>query len=199
MTAFGASAGSASSIECIASQINNSATTRNASQFPSVLRDDFTPPVRERRRGDQHPRDQPRDDAGPRFGARQVLFGDRRRDAERDGADGCDEEAEAEEEVEAAALGREADAGEQREQSAGEGAGRLQDELQVRQRVCRVRLRVREEDGERTAEHGEEQRLAEQPAVVRVARARASRSLSARMREPMRRCRPGSSSSTTIP
>ena len=172
MAALGASAGSASSIECIASQINISATTRNASQFPSVLRDDATRPCANgaaaisthaisRVTMPAH--------ASARVSSRS---GDRRRDAERGGADGRDEEAEAEEQVEAAALGREADAREQREQPAGQCAGRLQDELQVRQRVCRMRLRVREEDGERTAEHGEEQRLAEQPAVVRVARAR---------------------------
>jgi hypothetical protein len=124
---------------------------------------------RERRSRDQCPGDQARDDAGPCFCARQFLLGDRRREAERHRRSGRDEEAQAEQEVEPSPLGCETGSGEQRDETAGQRARRLQNEPEVRQLIARMELRMREEERERRTQEGEEEALAEQPSLIGIA------------------------------
>ena len=125
----------------------------------------FRPSVGERRAGDQRPREELPDDVRPALRAVDSLTAEHRRHGERERRQGGDEEAAREQEVAAASFDGVADAGEKRDQSAGEADGRLQHEAELRERPVRGQALLRDEQRKRRPEEPEQQDLPPDPGL----------------------------------
>ena len=87
------------------------------------------------------------------------------RNRERDDGNGRDQEARAEEEIEASALDREPDSGEEGDDPTGKRHDRLEHEAELRKRELRLELMVRDEECKRGAEQAEQEDLPPQPGL----------------------------------
>src|SRR5581483_99865 len=122
-------------------------------------------PVRERRDRDEPGADHAADERGPFLRRAAVRAAELRADAEAGRREGDDEESAREQEVDAAALGREASGCEDRYEEAGERHGRLEHEPELGQVEPCPHARMREEERQNGAEEPREERLAQEPGL----------------------------------
>ena len=120
----------------------------------------LAPAARERRGGDQHPGEQPTDDARPALGPMQRLTAEDGRDRERERGEARDEEAAREQEVEAAPLDRKPDSGKDGDDPRRDDDHRLEHEAHLRQRPVRLQVVMGDKQRERRAEQAEQEDLA---------------------------------------